>query len=157
MEALPSIPGSFLEAFFALATLENLQYSSETFSSAEKLATSLRQIISPFSVQTFSPIFMDSPVNGHCKGQLLVIDLFKIPRSSDEHAPKYKTRYVVGLFGYFGNGVNEMLNGCCGAVVWNEDKDVLGQFRFQATDAAAWCYLPSFEPLIKMGYKVWDD
>ncbi|MCJ1228476.1 hypothetical protein MMC12_005137 [Toensbergia leucococca] len=142
------------ETDIALATLEDVNYSRETFSNAEKPAVSFEQLLPVVETQVGSLIYMDTPVNGFCEGIITAVDVFQISNFPDEHAPKYATDYVVGTFAYYGNDGSKMLNGCCGGLVWDDNNDVVGQFRFQVDDSTGLCYSPSLDILVKLGYTI---
>ncbi|KAL9097643.1 MAG: hypothetical protein Q9163_006330 [Psora crenata] len=143
------------ETDIALSKLQDVHYSRQMFSVAEKPAPSFRQLLRANEAQIGSLIYMDTPVNGFCQGIITMVDVCRIAKNyPDKHAPKSPTDYVVGTFAYYGNDGREMLNGCCGGLVWNDSNDVVGQFRFQVDDSPGLCYSPSFDPLVRLGYKI---
>ena len=145
------------ETDIALAKLEDIHYSRETFSVAEKPAPSFRQLLSFNRNQIGSLVYMNTPVNGFCEGFTAIVDVFWIANFADKHAPKSPTDYVVGTFTYYGNDGRELLNSCCGGLVWNDNNDVVGQFRFQVNDSIGLCYSPSLDPLVQLGYKISEN
>lgn len=92
---------------------------------------------------------MDTPFNGHCEGIVVAVRMMRLP--SDKLVTL--RRYVVGAFDYIGNGSAQALDGCCGGVVWTEEFEPIGQFRYlDKEDCTA--YITSFELLIDLGYKL---
>ena len=142
---IAQVSNAFGETDIALAKLGDIHYSRETFSVAEKPAPSFRQLLQANETQIGSLIYMDTPVNGFCEGIITMVDVFRIANFPDKHAPKLPTDYVVGTFAYYGNDGREMLDGCCGGLVWNDNNDVVGQFCFQVDDSTGLCYSPSLE------------
>ncbi|KAK4697087.1 hypothetical protein P7C71_g931, partial [Lecanoromycetidae sp. Uapishka_2] len=146
------------ETDIALARLEASEYSRETFSATDKPATSFRKLLRVGETQIGSLVYMDTPVNGFCEGVVVIVDVSRVVSHPDENAPKCTTDFVVGTFTYYGNGGGiEMLNGSCGGVIWNDDNDVVGQFRFQNNDGTGLCYNSHFDPLVRLGYKLSGD
>lgn len=92
---------------------------------------------------------MDTPFNGHCEGIVVAVRMMRF--RSEEPAAPY--RYVVGTFNYIGNGSAQPLDGCCGVVVWADEFEPIGHFRYlDKEDCTA--YITSFEHLIELGYKL---
>lgn len=145
------------ETDIALAKLEDIPYSRETFSVAGKPASSFRQLLRADETQIGSRIYMDTPVNGFCEGIISIVDVVRIANRPDKHAPTFPTDYMVGTFAYYGKDGQEMLNGCRGGLLWNDNNDVVGQFGFQVDDATGFCYSPSLDPLVRLGYKMSDS
>lgn len=87
---------------------------------------------------------MDTPFNGRIGGNLITIEF-------QEFLGQEETRYVVGLYSYFGNGTHTILDGCCGGVLWDDNHDVLGQFGY-LEEGTGKCYGPSFDLLRAVRY-----
>ena len=133
----------------ALAELKNVQYSKETFSTHDAPVSPFRSILGFIQLRSGDPIYMDTPYNGRCEGVLMKVDVHRIiGEGADEQ------EYVVGAFGYFGNGGDTLFDGCCGGVIWNSNHDVLGQFRYQQDGLDNLCYCPTFSMLQSLGYTV---
>ncbi|KAK3168195.1 hypothetical protein OEA41_004641 [Lepraria neglecta] len=146
---------NFGETDISLCELNpGVSYSRETFSVADPTAPEVkpfREIIAnPAKLLVGDLIIMDTAFNGRCEGNLIKVELQKIP--ADDPISE-KVEYALGSFGYFGNGREKLYDGCCGGVLWNENCDVIGQFRFQETGTEI-CHFPAFSSLHKWGYKL---
>ncbi|KAL8911617.1 MAG: hypothetical protein Q9171_003224 [Xanthocarpia ochracea] len=62
----------------------------------------------------FRSVYMDTPFTRRCEGILIVIET---KRLNDPYAEKKE--YMTSTFSYFGNGSDIVLEGCCGAVLWD--------------------------------------
>lgn len=127
----------------------NLQYSRETFSAVNYKAQPFRQLGDAHKVKVGDTLHMNTPFNGHCMGICVRIDVMKIP--VDE--PVNSWEYVTSLFGYCGNGAEELFVGCCGGVIWTDEFDVVGQFRF-AVKGSDECYGTTFTTFAKQGWSL---
>ncbi|KAL8868683.1 MAG: hypothetical protein Q9174_004831 [Haloplaca sp. 1 TL-2023] len=127
------------------------KYSRETFSDTN--ATHAHRPFSNFAdvdkIQVGDRISMDSPFSGRCNGIAMKIALWTLP-SDDPEARE--TQYLYCSYNYFGNGCETLFNGCCGAIIWDDRYNVIGQFRFQMSGKPGYCYCPSFKVLIDAGY-----
>ena len=143
----------FGETDIALCQLEpGITYSKETFSTVEDTVEPFRSLVhDSASLQIMSLVFMDTPYNGRCEGQITAVEWRRIP--SDDIFAK-STKYALGTFAYFGNGSEEMFEGCCGGVLWTSEYDVIGQFRYQAATNNGFCFFPAFEFLAEFQYKL---
>ena len=137
----------------ALAELANIHYSRETFSAPDALVSAFRSLLDTTQLRVGDFIYMDTPYNGRCEGTLINVEVLRNPSNE----PADDTEYVIGVFGFFGNGADTLFDGCCGGVIWNSDYDVLGQFRFQQAGAGNLCYCPTFETLRDLGYTIADS
>lgn len=128
---------------------QGFQYSQEPFSSADYQSSPFSSFKHPFELCIGDSLHMDTPFNGHCEGIVVAVRMMRLP--SDEPATPHQ--YVSGTFQYIGNGSAQPLDGCCGGVVWTEEFEVIGQFRYlDVEDCTA--YTTSFEHLIDLGYKL---
>ena len=142
----------FGETDIALAELRVPQsrYSRSTFSTSDVTVSPFRNLLSlqGQGLRVGDLVNIDTAVNGRCEGNLIKIEARRIP--DDEHSDMVE--YAIGSFTYFGNGADVLFDGSCGAAVWNDDYDVIGQFRFQESTPAGLCYCPSYSTLKDLGY-----
>ena len=156
---IATIDRKFGDTDIALAQLKpGIRYSGETFSDLgpnQPLAQPFRSFKDP---ETLIPgrteVFMNTPVNGQCEGVHLATQWTLGFEASDEAPQERKTFCDVSLFSYWGNGSNIFFEGCCGGVIWDENFDVLGQFRFQEKEGLKRAYSPSFKVLMDQGYRL---
>lgn len=94
---------------------------------------------------------MDTAVNGRCEGSVVKIEVLRLP--SDDPTSK-DVDYTIGSFVFFGSGTDILLDGCCGASLWNDDHDAIGQFQLLDASPTALCYCPSFAMLKDLGYTI---
>ena len=128
---------------------QGFQYSQESFSSADYQSIPFSSLKHPFELCIGDSLHMDTPFNGHCEGIVVAVRIMRLP--FDE--PVTPQRYVFGAFDYIGNGSAQLLDGCCGGVVWTEEFEPIGQFHyFDKEDCTA--YITSFVHLINLGYKL---
>ncbi|CAF9931446.1 MAG: hypothetical protein HETSPECPRED_007872 [Heterodermia speciosa] len=143
----------FGETDIAMAELANVNYSREPFSAHDAPVNPFRNLLDATELRVGDLIFMDTPYNGHCEGIMAKIDVLRL---SPGGRPADATEYVLGTFVYFGNGSDTLFSECCGAVIWNDQHDVLGQFSYQQDGGDEMCYCPSFNGLRLLGYTVAD-
>lgn len=128
--------------------LPGIKYSAETFSEPnEPAARPFRELRDPKEKKHGDTVFLNSPVNGLCEGAHVTTAWMRI---KEENKELYLNK---AIFSYFGNDSEEFFDGCCGAVFWDDNFDVLGQFRFQDTETK-FVYGPTFEKLRNNGYKL---
>lgn len=126
-----------------------IPYARETFSSsADDGVKSFRNLLDPREMRTFDIVWIDTPYNGAAGGLFLGLAIHPIP--VEPRPPKYD--YVKVTVSYFGNGASQLIHGCCGAVTWNDDWDVFGQFHY--ADEDNYCFMPCFNELIERGYSL---
>ena len=154
-QCIAEVSKVFGDTDIALAELENpfISYSRSTFSAPDAAVSPFRNLLSVQELPVGDPIYMDTPYNGRCDGVLMKVEVLRIP--SDE--PADDVTYAIGIFGYFGNGRDTLFHGCCGAVLWNGNHDVLGQFRFPQIGPSGLCYCLTFETLKELGYIVAEN
>lgn len=134
----------------SLADMADVKYSRETFSDPQAPVRPFGRLLATHETTVGEFIYLDTPFNGRCEGTLMKVEVRQIP--SDE--PSEDTQYIVGDFVYFGNGADILFEGSCGGVIWNENFDVLGQFRWQLKEGNRMCYCPSYQNLEGLGYHI---
>lgn len=132
-----------------LRLAEGIQYSRKPFSSSDYDAVPLTSINNPLTLCIGDYMYMNTTFNGHCEGCFVGMKTARIP--SDE--PGIPHHYIFGTFAYLGNGSERLLDGCCGGVVWTEQGEAIGQFRFLSKERSL-AYITSFEHLIQLGYQL---
>ena len=100
------------------------------------------------SVAVGEDVYMDHPCTGRVDGKLIAIEVLRLPVDETNE----KIGYTVSRFAYFGNGNGGVEEGCCGAVLWDERQNVLGQFRSAGNNG--YCYFTAFETSRRAGYKL---
>jgi hypothetical protein len=162
--AIGTVSKVFGDSDIALVELyPHIQYSRETFSDASAAPNGhtvqpFRELRShdqrsPRRLRKWDQVFMNTPFNGLCMGSYLKTEWFKPPASADT-PPEEENHVSVSHFVYWGNGGNEFLDGCCGGVLWDENFDVLGHFRFQEEVGEKHAVFPSFKHLKMFGYEL---
>jgi hypothetical protein len=156
---IATIDRIFGDTDIALAELKPvLAYSRETFSDlALPLVQPFRQLMNlreegGISVGDF--VYMNTPVNGICTGSHMRTGWTPHWEASDVDPEQKSVVCEIATFTYWGNGNDIILDGCCGGVIWDDNYDVLGQFRRQQKNGQMLAYAPSFVPLIKCGYQL---
>ncbi|KAL8846605.1 MAG: hypothetical protein Q9221_008323 [Calogaya cf. arnoldii] len=134
----------------SLASLrDGYQYSRETFSVPEDQVKRFGKLLRTEEMVIGNKTYMDTPFNGRCEGTLVNVDFNRV-----DDDPEGTTNIAVGTFHYIGNGSDILLNGCCGGVIWEDNHNLIGQFRFQKKDKAGMCYSPAFTELESYGYTI---
>jgi hypothetical protein len=155
---IATIDRKFGDTDIALAELmPGIRYSRETFSEPEPgqpQAQPFRSLKNPETMNPGEAVFMNTPVNGQCEGVHIITDWTLGFEASDEVPEERKKHCEIAQFSYWGNGSDIFLEGCCGGVIWDENFDVLGQFRFQVKDGRKLSYSPTFKRLIDQGYQL---
>jgi hypothetical protein len=155
---IATIHRKFGDTDIALAQLRpGIRYSRETFSDPEPgqpQAQPFRSLKSPEALRPGDTVFMNTPVNGQCEGVHVKTEWVLGFEASEEAPQERKVRCQIAHFSYWGNGSDVFFEGCCGGVIWDENFDVLGQFRFQEKDGQKLAYSPSFKVLIDQGYQL---
>ncbi|KAL8672616.1 MAG: hypothetical protein Q9168_002926 [Polycauliona sp. 1 TL-2023] len=67
-------------------------------------------------------VHLDTPGNERWEGTLIGVQVLRIPGDNTRDA-----QYIAGDVVYFGDGAEDIFDGSCGGVVWNEQLDVVGQ------------------------------
>jgi hypothetical protein len=154
-----TIDRKFGDTDIALAQLKpGIRYSGETFSDPEPgqpQAQPFRGLKPPETLRPGDTVFMNTPVKwtmwGYtCSNRMGALSF----EASDEAPQESKAHCEIALFSYWGNGSDIFFEGCCGGVIWDENFDVLGQFRFQEKEGQKLAYAPSFKVLIDQGYQL---
>jgi hypothetical protein len=153
---IATIERKFGDTDIALAQLKpGISYSRETFSEPGQPQTQpFRSLKNPKNLRWGDAVFMNTPVNGPCEGMHLVTDWALGFEASDEAPQERKTYCEISSFSYWGNGSDIFFEGCCGGVIWDENFDVLGQFRFQEKDGQKRAFCPTFNVLIDHGFEL---
>lgn len=129
----------------------SLQYSRETFSSqSDGNVEPFDKILDETKYRIRESVYVDTPFNGRCEGNLTRVEVRQVTASENTD----ENQYHIGIYVYFGTDV--LLDGCRGAVIWNEYYDVLGQLGFQEDSNVRECYYTSFASLGKLGWKIAD-
>jgi hypothetical protein len=157
---IATIERKFGDTDIALAQLEpGIRYSGETFSDPEPgqpQAQPFRSLKHPGTLKIGDTVFMNTPVTGKCEGVHVETEWTIGFEASDEAPHESKVICEIALFSYWGNGSDIFFEGCRGGVIWDENFDVLGQFRFPEKDGQKRVYSPSFQLLIdKQGGPKW--
>jgi hypothetical protein len=152
-----TIDRKFGDTDIALAQLKpGIRYSGETFSDPEPgqpQAQPFRGLKTPETLGPGDTVFMNTPVNGQCEGIHVATEWALGFEASDEAPQESKAYCEIALFSYWGNGSDIFFEGC-GGVIWDENFDVLGQFRFQEKEGQKLAHAPSFKVLIDQGYQL---
>ncbi|KAI9886344.1 MAG: serine palmitoyltransferase component [Watsoniomyces obsoletus] len=139
----------WLASDIALIQLEpDVKYARTTFVDEGDEPHPFTRIINPkIEMRHWDLVHMNTPFNGTCSGHLMGVLCEALP--ADE--PNSIHQFSHGKFIWFGQKADRILDACCGAVVFNDDHEVLGQFRFLNTEGDT-AYFPTFDPLIQDGY-----
>lgn len=144
----------------ALARLEpDVRYSRETFTVLEPDQPEARPFrnLKDFrlgGMKMYDPIYMNTPVNGQCEGRLMRVAWALKLEATETHPQEEATNCNISIFTYWGNGSDVFLDGSCGGVIWDENFDVLSQFRFQEKAGEKLAYSPTFKTLVEQGYQL---
>ncbi|KAL8705974.1 MAG: hypothetical protein Q9201_000968, partial [Fulgogasparrea decipioides] len=113
--------------------IPGIPYSRETFATtdADILSQPFRDFADTSSLRTGMSIYMDTPYSGRCEGTLMTVELRKIPQH-DRLAKE--PEYLLCTYAYFGNESDIIFDGCCGAVIWDDQYNAIGQFGFQSSE-----------------------
>ncbi|KAL8667783.1 MAG: hypothetical protein Q9202_000247 [Teloschistes flavicans] len=144
-KVIAKIAKVFGETDIALAMVNpTCRYSRETFSAADAPVIPFRNLADTDHLRVGSPIYMDTPFNGRMEGNLIATEFMQL-------ADQERTWYAVHALTWFGNGMHTILDGCSGGVVWDDNHDVVGQFRY-LDEATGTCYSATYNWLRKFGY-----
>jgi hypothetical protein len=153
-----TIDRKFGDTDIALAELvPGIKYSRVTFSGPQPglpEARPFRNFRDPRTLKYGDPVFMNTPVNGPCEGVHFTTDWLFGFEASDDAPQESKVHCEISHFSYWGNGSDIFFEGCCGGVIWDENFDVLGQFRFQERDGLKRAFAPTFKVLMEQGYQL---
>ncbi|KAI9056240.1 hypothetical protein LZ554_001168 [Drepanopeziza brunnea f. sp. 'monogermtubi'] len=108
-------------------------------------------------IKAHGPVFMNTPFNGQCEGVHTATEWNLAWDCDSEFNAQEIHQVTINFFSYWGNGDEQFLDGSCGGVIWNENFDVLGQFKFQKKDGDFTAIGPTFDPLIDAGYILAGD
>lgn len=87
----------------------------------------------PFVMRRYDEVSMNNPFTGYCIGIHVGVQQSKIP--SDD--PLVQHDWVTNEWTYFGNGLDEAMDGCCGSPVLDHNGNVVSFFRFLTTSGLA--------------------
>jgi hypothetical protein len=92
-------------------------------------ARPFRKLENPADLRKGDTVFLNTPVNGLCEGTLVTTAWTPVEGENGfEHLDSSE-------FTYFGNGSSEtFFDACCGAVLWDDNFNALGQLRYQNTE-----------------------
>lgn len=90
-------------------------------------------ILDPIDMRAYDEVTMNNPFLGFCIGVHIRVQLTKVP--SDD--PVTEHCWITNEWTYFGNGVDEPVDGCCGAPVLDQSGNVVGFFRFLTASGMA--------------------
>ncbi|KAL8691389.1 MAG: hypothetical protein Q9218_003383 [Villophora microphyllina] len=144
----------FGESDISLCEIDpGVSYSRETFTTqdAEFPSQPFRDIVDANLLQPGTFVYMDTPYSGRCEGTLMGVEMKTLPHD-DPFAEEFE--YMFSTFAYFGNGADTLFDGCCGAVLWDQNYDAIAQFRFQSSERDHMCYCPTFKQLRDIGYRL---
>jgi len=155
-----TIEKKFGDTDIALARLRpGIGYHRETFTDngvGQPRAQPFRFLKDPSSLRWGDTVFMNTPVNGLCEGIHLVTS-WSIGFGATDVTPQESPTHVeTSTFSYWGNGADIFVDGCCGGVIWDQNFDVIGQFRFQEKGGQKRAFSPTFKVLIDQGYQLSD-
>ena len=122
---------------------DTITYSQETFSPALGEAIVLRGIKGLGKMNLFDTVNLNTPYNGHVCGSFMGATV-------DPLIADGELRFARGKMTYFGNGNERLRDGCCGAVIWDDDLDVISSFQF--VDDKNMTYSTVLEELTVLGY-----
>ena len=150
---IATVVRKFGDTDIALAELKpDIHYSRETFwdpAPGQPSVQGFRAFHNTEELKYGDSVFMNTPFNGQCEGVYI------------------ETEWVMGIppedggifceishFSYWGNGSSVFFDGCCGGIMWNDNFEVIGQFRFQEKTGLQRAVCPSFQILKDKGYQI---
>lgn len=83
-------------------------------------------ILDPIDIRTYDEVTMNNPFSGYCIGVHIGVQQTKVP--SDDPAAEH--RWITHEWTYFGNGLDEPMDGCCGSPILDQSGNVVSFFRF---------------------------
>ncbi|KAL9113804.1 MAG: hypothetical protein Q9187_007572 [Circinaria calcarea] len=129
------------ETNIALTEFANIHYSRETCSIPDAPVSGFRSLLDISQPQVGNLIHIDTPLNGRCEGILVKVEVRRIPTGE----PADDMEYVVGAFGYIGNGADlSRLRGCGGGSIWISSVIFSDIFRCQQDGPDNLCYCPAY-------------
>ena len=96
---------------------------------------------------------MDTPFSGRCEGVVIKIAMRVVSPDDNDALSEKESEYLFSMYVYFGNGSEDVLfDACRGAVIWNSNHNIVGQFGFCVDNVSQLCVCPSFKTLKDKGY-----
>lgn len=126
-----------------------VKYARETFSNEDSTAEAFRRLKDPTTLRYAERISLITPFNGLCEGTYVATETRKIP--ADEPGEGYQ--YIRSEVVFFDPAAGRLMDGCCGAPLFAEDFEVVGQVRFVGNDGLH-IWASSYECLQKDGYEL---
>jgi len=141
----------FAETDIGLAkiTHSSIDYFPDTFAGPGGTVRLKRLLREENSLLT-KEVFYDSPFTGLGSGLVVGHGLDAIP--VDE--PNDEWAYVATIWVTFGSGADDPVGGSCGSPLFDQDGNVLGFYRYFATNGSGISYCPTADPLIDAGFKI---
>ncbi|KKK19667.1 hypothetical protein P175DRAFT_0490682 [Aspergillus ochraceoroseus IBT 24754] len=135
---------------------DNVHFVNATFKSPLDggTPTQLKEFVPVNQVQIGCRVYMNSPLLGYSEGTCGPHGRMRVP-SDDPNEPELqwvKTRWV-----YLGQGfIDHLEDGVCGSVIWNDDGNVIGFFRYAPRSGhfLDWCLTGASDNVIKRGFKI---
>ena len=90
-------------------------------------------ILDPIDMRSYDEVTMNNPFSGYCIGVHIGVQQTKVP--SDD--PVAEHRWITNEWTYFGNGLDEPMDGCCGSPVLDQSGNVVSFFRFLTASGMA--------------------
>lgn len=99
-------------------------------------------------------VSMDTHVNGRREGSIVKIEVHRMPVADPHSDVSYM--YAIGIFVYFGNGLEFRFDDCIGAPLRNDDHEDIGQlrFQFQQSPDRGLCYFQSLPTSKDLGHAI---
>lgn len=135
---------------------QGIHFINETFESTviPGPSSQLTGFVRADETRIGDPIFLESPFSGFLEGRNGPRSFVRIP-ADDPH--QTEQTWIRCRWTYMGQDANQMLvDGVCGSAIWNEDKKVLGFFRYAPSSGAFqdWCLTASANHLLDKGYTI---
>ncbi|WEW59176.1 hypothetical protein PRK78_004645 [Emydomyces testavorans] len=135
------------------------RFTNKLFESSHMLKPppSLKVFIHTSEITPGDLVFMDTPFTGYEEGTANVAAATRVRRipTDDSHEPAME--WMDTRWDYMGQGsVRTFVDGACGSVIWNEEGNVVGFFRYGPVSGhfVDWCQSVSADHLIDWGLTV---
>lgn len=123
-----------------------LRYVNETFGSmSEPQGSRITGLCQPYPphLKIFDPLTMNNPFSGFCDGLVMALGA-TVEQDSG--------KYIKHVWHYFESG-QEPIQGSCGTPILNDDKNVVGMFRYKLENSSM-CLTVSAIELREFGYQI---